>query len=272
MIRLIFVLVIMLSVGCGYAPAMLSGVSVESRSSDDRNCNIAVDSMSIVSFLDGLAGVDSVSASAMVAKAFDAVMSDVDAYRMLAEMAMTRLLDVTSPTADDESFIVVADRLLADRLLSESDLLRVADARSLAMLNRVGHKAADFEIVTRSGSIAPLSEFVTGRARTLLIFYDPDCHDCAEFENHISAMALDSVGVVMVSPYGEQDGLWKAHAATMPDAWIVGRPVDEGFEDADLYDIVSTPTVLLLDRDCVVIAKNINLLNVDRILDVERMQ
>lgn len=272
MIRLTCILVIILSVGCGYAPAMLSGVSVESRSFDDRNCNTAVDSLSVVSFLDGLHGVDSVSASAMVAEAFDAVKADVDAYRAMAEMAVTRLMDVTSPTADDESFIVVADRLLADGLLSESDLLRVADARSLAMLNRVGHKAADFEIVTRSGSVATLSEFVAGHPRTLLIFYDPDCHDCAEFENHIAAMDLDSVGVVMVSPYGEQDGLWATHAATMPDGWIVSRPVDEGFEDAELYDIVSTPTVLLLDRDCIVIAKNINMLNVDRILSIGNMQ
>lgn len=272
MIRLIFILVIMLTVGGGYAPAMLSGASVETRSSGGRKSNAAVDSLGVVSMLDRLAGVDSLSASAMVANAFDAVKSDVDAYKAMAEMAVTRLMDVTSPTGDDESFIVVADRLLADGLLSESDLLRVADARSLAMLNRVGHKAADFEIVTRSGEVAPLSEFVAARPLTLLIFYDPDCHDCAEFEKLIAAMELDSVGVVMVSPYGEQDGLWAAHAATMPDGWIVSRPVDDDFEDAELYDIVMTPTVLLLDRDCVVIAKNIYLLNVDRILEIGDVQ
>ena len=87
-----------------------------------------------------------------------------------------------------------------------------------------------------------------------------------DFERHLADAGLKDTGVTMISPYGEQDGLWARHAATMPAEWIVGLPVDEEFEDEEIYDLRAIPTVLLLDREATVIAKNLTLYNIDKVL------
>ena len=209
---------------------------------------------------------DSVTASEAVAAMFGAASVDPEAYRRIAEISQTYLFEPESPVVNDETFLVVADRLLADGRLGEADLVRLEDARGAALLNRVGHRGADFEFVDRDGRKRRLSDAVSAADRTILMFYDPDCQDCALFEHHLENAGLSDVGVVMISPYGEQDGLWARHAATMPARWIVGLPVADDFEDAGMYELRSTPTVLLLDRNLTVLAKNLTIDTIDAAL------
>lgn len=199
---------------------------------------------------------DSVGVARAAARMLDGAKVDRRAYRDVAEIAELYLFEPESPVVDEESFIVVADLLLADDLLDNSDRLRIEDARAAAMLNRVGHTAADFEMITREGERMTLGEAVKRHRINVVMFYDPDCHDCAELESFLAGSELGDAGVVMVSPYGEQDGLWARHAATMPADWIVARPVSEEFDDEGLYDIRLTPTVYLLDSSSTVLAKH----------------
>ncbi len=208
---------------------------------------------------------DSVTASAAVKKMLDGASADPEAYRRIAEISQAYLFEPESPVADDELFLAVADRLMADRLLGEADMLRLADAHRAAVLNRVG-RASDFEFVGSDGLRSSLYDAVKTNSRTIVMFYDPDCHDCMDFERHLADAGLKDTGVIMISPYGEQDGLWARHAATMPAEWIVGLPVDEEFEDEEIYDLRAIPTVLLLDREATVIAKNLTLYNIDKVL------
>ena len=188
--------------------------------------------------------------------------ADPRAYQSVAEIAELYLFEPESPVVDEESFIIVADLLLADDFLNESDRMRIDDARSSAMLNRVGHPATDFEMVTRDGKRMKLSEVLNRHRINVVMFYDPDCHDCAELEQFLADNELGDAGVVMVSPYGEQDGLWARHAATMPDGWIVARPVSDEFDDEGLYDIRLTPTVYLIDSSTTVLAKHLHRENI----------
>ena len=209
---------------------------------------------------------DSVTASAAVKKMLDGASADPEAYRRIAEISQVYLFEPESPVADDELFLAVADRLMADRRLGEADMLRLADAHRAAVLNRVGRRASDFEFVGRDGLRSSLYDAVKTNSRTIVMFYDPDCHDCMDFERHLADAGLKDTGVIMISPYGEQDGLWARHAATMPAEWIVGLPVDEEFEDEEIYDLRAIPTVLLLDREATVIATNLTLYNIDKVL------
>lgn len=209
---------------------------------------------------------DSVTASAAVKKMLDGASADPEAYRRIAEISQVYLFEPESPVADDELFLAVADRLMADRRLGEADMLRLADAHRAAVLNRVGRRASDFEFVGSDGLRSSLYDAVKTNSRTIVMFYDPDCHDCMDFERHLADAGLKDTGVIMISPYGEQDGLWARHAATMPAEWIVGLPVDEEFEDEEIYDLRAIPTVLLLDREATVIAKNLTLYNIDKVL------
>ncbi len=199
--------------------------------------------------------VDSVEASKAAAIMLAGASVDPYAYKKVADIAKIYLFEPESPIADDENYFVVADRLLADGKLPNSDLLRIADSKRLAMMNRVGHKAADFEYVDRDGNISNLYEALKSHPKNILMFYDPDCHVCAELEERLMETLPDDTGVVMISPYGEQDGLWAEHAATMPANWIVGRPTNEDFEDEDIYELRTTPTVLMIDNHGVVLSK-----------------
>lgn len=199
---------------------------------------------------------DSAGVARAAARMLDGAKVDRRTYRDVAEIAELYLFEPESPVVDEESFIVVADLLLDDDLLDDSDRLRIEYARAAAMLNRVGHAAADFEIITREGERMMLGEAVKRHRINVVMFYDPDCHDCAELERFLVGSELGDAGVVMVSPYGEQDGLWARHAATMPADWIVARPVSEEFDDEGLYDIRLTPTVYLLDSSSTVLAKH----------------
>lgn len=199
--------------------------------------------------------VDSVEASKATAIMLAGASIDPSAYKKVADIARIYLFEPESPIADDENYLIVADRLLADGKLSNTDLLRIADSKRMAMMNRAGHKTANFEYVDRDGNISDLYAALKLHPKNILMFYDPDCHVCAELEERLMATALDDIGVVMISPYGEQNGLWAEHAATMPDNWIVGRPTDEDFEDEDIYELRTTPTILIIDNCGIVLSK-----------------
>lgn len=212
---------------------------------------------------------DSVSASEAVRRMLDGASADMNAYGKVAEIARLYLYEPDSPVADDEAYLVVVDRLLADKKLDEAELLRLDDMHQTLMRNRVGHMATDFEIIGRDGRHDRLSALTGRNDYTLLMFYDPDCHDCAMLERHLAESPLPeqkNVGVVMVSPYGEQDGLWLEHARTMPAAWTVARTANDDFESDELYDIRITPTLYLLDRSGKVVAKNISMNKLDDLL------
>ncbi|MDE6703267.1 MAG: DUF5106 domain-containing protein [Muribaculaceae bacterium] len=210
---------------------------------------------------------DSAGVARAARRMLDGAKTDRRAYRDVAEIAELYLFEPESPVVDEESFIVVADLLLGDDMLDESDRLRIEDARAAAMLNRVGHAAADFEMITREGDHIMLSEVAKRHPVNILMFYDPDCHDCGELERFLADSELGDAGIIMVSPYGEQDGLWARHAATMPERWIVARPVSEEFDDEGLYDIRLTPTVYLLDSSATVLAKHLRRENILKSID-----
>lgn len=212
---------------------------------------------------------DSVSASEAVRRMLDGASADKKAYDKVAEIARLYLYEPYSPVADDEAYLVVIDRLIMDKKLDDAELLRLEDMHQTLMRNRVRHQAVDFEFIDREGRKGSLSEEAVKNKYTLLMFYDPDCHDCAELERHLSASSLldgKGVGILMASPYGEQDGLWLEHARTMPAEWTVARTASDDFESDELYDIRVTPTVYLLDRSGKVVAKNLNINTIDDIL------
>lgn len=210
---------------------------------------------------------DSVSVSETVKQLFDASRGNMDSYKRLAELARNQLYEPTSPTVDDEAYLIVVDRLLADSLLSQADLIRLEDAHNNMMRNRVGHKATDFEMITRQGRRICLSDAVKTHPRSLLMFYDPDCNDCNEMEHYLQATLAESVvGVIMVCPYGVERAEWTSHAAEMPQSWTVGLPANEDFENDELYELRATPTLYLVDSEMTVLAKNISRMTIGQIV------
>lgn len=215
---------------------------------------------------------DSVSESTAVGRMLEGASADMEAYRKVADIAKTYLYEPYSPVADDDAYAVVADRLLADGKLDEAELLRIEETHRMAMKNRVGEQAADFEYTDRTGRRCRLSDETGSKDYLLLMFYDPDCQDCAELEHHLqtaSEFKRPDFGVLMVSPYGGGE-LWERHASTIPAEWAVGYTDDADLDE--LYDIRVTPTVYLLDRNGKVLAKNVTIDGVKLKIETERQK
>lgn len=181
----------------------------------------------------------------------------------LTLMLLIGLSGIQSQAQDsDESRIALIETLLANPDISQSDSIRLEDEHSRLMLNRVGHKANDFEIVTRDGSRGMLSDFVTAPVN-LLMFYDPDCIDCNEMEQYLASDDFDKTDtrIILICPYEVDYTQLLAHASKLPADWVVARPTAEDFEDLDLYEFRISPTVLILDASMIVKAKNLTLEN-----------
>lgn len=206
---------------------------------------------------------DSIAASKAVEAMLAGASANISVYTRIADIAGRCLNRPDSPMIDDESYAVVVDRLLADRKIGDANLLRLEDTHRILMQNRKGSKAADFEIITREGRKIKLSDAVAGQPLSALMFYDPDCTDCAELERHLEQNCPGTAGIILVCPFETDDDLWETHAASMPESWTVAHTADPEFEDKELYFLPTAPTVYLLGSDMTVLAKNLTIGTID---------
>lgn len=207
---------------------------------------------------------DSLTASAATARMLDGAAVSPKAYRVVAEIAEKYLYDPNSPMLNEESYLIVTDRLVADNRLDEGEMVRLADRRRRMLLNRVGTDASDFVLTDRVGKSLSLSEIVSRRPYTVVMFYDTDCEDCKAVEHQLmttpelgDGIAAGLLSFVAVSPFEVEADEWSAQAATFPGEWTVGYS-PEGRVDADeIYDIRATPSIYVIGRDGRVMAKDV---------------
>ncbi len=207
---------------------------------------------------------DSLTASAATARMLEAAAVSPKAYRVVAEIAEKYLYDPNSPMLNEESYLIVTDRLVADNHLAEGEMVRLADRRRRMLLNRVGTDASDFVLTDRAGKSLSLSEIVSRRPYTVVMFYDTDCEDCKEVEHRLmttpelgDGISAGLLSFVAVSPFEVEADEWSAQAATFPGEWTVGYS-PEGRIDADeIYDIRATPSIYVIGRDGRVMAKDV---------------
>lgn len=174
----------------------------------------------------------------------------------ISRLAMQYLYSPDSPVFSPRTYEAVAQALLINgevdpvrRLVLESDLANLAK-------NRPGTIAADFGFTDRDGKSHRLSEVVPKASQTLLFFYDPDCSTCQEVEAQMAAdsrlnaqIAAGNIQVVAIDPYGSDPDRWHQHAATLPASWIVGFSPDGEVDNDELYVLLTSPTVYILDRE-----------------------
>ena len=131
----------------------------------------------------------------------------------------------------------------------------------MALRNRPGDVATDFDFTTPDGHVHRLSTF---RARyTLLYFYNPDCPACREIKEYIRSSEVfrewteDRNGLRVLAVYPDEDlKLWRERLGQMPEAWTVGCDKGHKLMDDRLYDLKAIPTVYLLGQDKRVILKD----------------
>ena len=132
--------------------------------------------------------------------------------------------------------------------------------RSMAEKNRVGMKAADFTYTLASGKQGRLSGLKA--PYTLVFFYNPDCHTCADIKQamHRSLRLKDLVAsgqMMVLTIYPDEDvALWRNHLGEMSDEWINGYDKGQVLTVEKRYDLSSIPSFYLLDKDKKVLLKD----------------
>lgn len=164
-----------------------------------------------------------------------------------------------SPYRDESRYISFLDSLLTIESLPDALRERCECRRRIAMLNRPGSIAGDFEFLERGGYESRLHDLKC--PLTLLFFYDPECPHCNDIQRLLAsstainrAIAEDKLIVIAIYAEGKRE-IWDKTRNDMPDNWLVGYDIT-GILDQEIYDLPAMPTPYLLDSDKRVILKD----------------
>ena len=166
--------------------------------------------------------------------------------------------------------------------LNKKQLKTISDRAYMLMANLIGEQAANLEMVDSSGKNVPLyninSDYI------VICFWDPTCGHCQK-----QVPRLDSIynakwkneGVKMYGVLTETKDLdlWKKFIKDKNlDNWInvyetdAQKKIMEDSKQASykqLYDVIQTPTLYLLDKDKKIIAKKLTMEQMDDVLDAK---
>ncbi|MDR2468982.1 MAG: DUF5106 domain-containing protein [Tannerella sp.] len=183
-------------------------------------------------------------------------------YAYFLEMLDKYLYNPNSPFHDDEFYMPVVQYILTGRRSGEADKIRAKFTLEMMSKNRKGTTAANFTYTLADGKQGKLHDI---RATyTLLMFYNPDCHACAEVIRALKQSspvgklhAAGTLGILLFYP-DENIAAWKAHLPEIPAAWINGYDRHTKVTDNEIYDLRAIPTLYLLDKDKKVLLKDVN--------------
>lgn len=134
-----------------------------------------------------------------------------------------------------------------------------------------GQKAADLTLTLADGSECSLRQIVERTDYTLLYFNNPDCSACRhtqdELQHSTALQQMQREGrLQVVSLYtDEEPELWRAHTSDYPATWTVAMDAQQRVLREGLYDMSTTPSLYLLDKEGRVVQANTTINNIEQI-------
>jgi len=213
------------------------------------NQNAATLEPAFVNYLQLLWNIDSSTAGKSISTLLNRVeKSDSIAFGAIVSLFEKYLYNPNSPARNEELYIPVLKYLCASKSVDIATKTRATFRLNMALKNRVGELATDFEYTLRNGKKDKLSNI---KADYLLIFFNnPDCHDCQRVKNILSSTNLRKVKILAVYPDNDLS-IWEK--TVYPDTWINAY---NNTTLKNLYDLKAIPTLYLLDKDKRVILKD----------------
>ena len=166
--------------------------------------------------------------------------------------------------------------------LNEKQMKTISNRAYMLMSNLIGEQAANLEMVDSSGTSKPLYNIKANYV--IVCFWDPNCGHCQK-----QVPRLDSIynakwkneGVKMYGVLTETKdfdewkkfirdknlGGWTNVYETEAQAKIVEASKQPSYKQ--LYDVIQTPTLYLLDENKKIIAKKLTMEQMDQVLDVK---
>ncbi len=130
-----------------------------------------------------------------------------------------------------------------------------------ALKNAPGTEVPDLTVMLKSGDRSSLRDMID--RRTLLIFYDPYCHECHELitglssdETFNNAIASQHLKVIAIYPEWDMES-WEEPAEQLPAQWIDSIITqDESDLVYDQFSIPETPSTFLVGCDRSIVLKH----------------
>ena len=181
----------------------------------------------------------------------------LDYFVMLSDRILN---DPNSPLRSSELYIPVLQAQIRSPFYDRYEKLGPEYDLNLAMQNRIGKRANDFEYTLASGRRGTL--YGLKADYVLLFINNPGCPMCKMLEEQLSASALVSDMVAsgrlkVLALYPDEDlDAWRSYAHLMPKGWI--NAYDDGCKvrDGEIYDLRAIPSMYLLDAEKKVLIKD----------------
>ena len=169
------------------------------------------------------------------------------------------LYDPNSIIRNETAYIWVLEILAESTKIDEISRERYSSQLTLALKNRPGHKAIDFEYITTTGKELTLSK--TKGDYTLIMFYDPDCQACDKALDYINkSEAIGKMGARLskIGIYtGEDITKWFRSSGKFPSGWTVAHDKEMVITVNKLYDTRPSPSLYLLNKEKIVLLKDV---------------
>ena len=184
-------------------------------------------------------------------------------YDELCRLTEKYLYNPSSPARDEELYLPFVSARTDSGRASASDRF----AAKVCSLNRPGTRAADFGFIDTKGRRRTL--YGIKAELIVLIFGHPDCEACREMVGYFSEIdglsdAIRSGRIAIVDIYTDEDvAAWKAGVGNYPSDWLCGYDPEGLINSNTLYAVRAVPSIYLLDIDKTVIAKDIELSNLN---------
>lgn len=168
--------------------------------------------------------------------------------------------------------------------LNEKQMQTISRRAYMQMANLIGEKAADLSMLDTANR--PVSLYSLKSDFTVVIFWDPNCGHCKEEIPRIDSIYRDSwkqknvkIFAVLTEDHVPE---WKSYIAknnigdwtnayeSKEMAAAITASQTPGFRQ--LYDVISTPTIYLLDAEKRIIGKKLTFLQLDDLMNVKRNQ
>lgn len=191
-----------------------------------------------------------------VKKLLTSAATDSLALACILKISDDYLDNADSPMRDEITYIMFL------RVTSQMPQINVAAKEyyrfrlGMALKNRPGSKAPDFDFVDRDGARFNLHTALA-RDTTIVMFYDSDCGNCMETIKKMSAPDVRLGYKVLAVDVAGDKNKWDTAKYNIPSDWLAAFAL-ESVEDNDKYYFAVLPTFYLLAPDATIVIKDMN--------------
>jgi hypothetical protein len=184
------------------------------------------------------------------------------------------LYDPNSPFLNEDVYISVLEYIIQSKRSDEAEKSRAVFNLEMALKNRVNDPATDIEYTLATGMTGTL--YAIQSDYTIILFYNPGCHACGEIISYLKDSPvvnkwLNSKRLQLLAFFPNEDlELWRKHLADVPSAWINAYDGQRTVLQKKLYDLKAIPTLYLLNKEKIVLKKDVDVRALESYLEQEK--